>query len=58
MLSVPSFEGNPFGAIDYYVSVSGIGNGLTPSNPMSTASFLLVVLGNSDRVFFKEGDTF
>lgn len=58
MLSVPSFEGNPFGATDYYVSSTGTGNGLSPSTPMSPADFLLVILAQYDRVFFSEGDEF
>lgn len=58
MISLGGSGLNPGGGIDYYVSESGTGSGLSPSNPMNEADFLLIVLGNNDRVFFLDGDEF
>lgn len=49
---------NPGGGVDYYVSASGTGNGLSSATPMSQADFILVTLEEFDRVFFNRGDTF
>ena len=43
---------------DYYVSANGTGNGLSPSTPMSFASFLSTNLVAGDTVGFKNGDLF
>ena len=50
-----SVVGNTF---DYYVSANGTGNGLSPSTPMSFASFLSTNLVAGDTVGFKNGDLF
>lgn len=42
----------------YYVSENGTGTGFIPSDPMSLAAFLLIVLVTGDQVFFLEGDEF
>lgn len=41
----------------YYVAENGVGDG-SPSNPMSPADFLLVVLVDNNLVFFNRGDQF
>lgn len=42
----------------YYVSENGTGTGFIPSDPMSPAAFLLIILALGDQVFFLEGDEF
>lgn len=48
--AAPTFEGV------YYVSTSGTGNGLTPTDPMSYATLFATVLPDNTVVRFKTGE--